>query len=731
MAKNEEKNQSVEQAGASLGAAEAAGVYADNVVFQAARGHGFAAEKANHWWDIFTGKVARLVGGDNAKNGADRIVNDVLIQTKYCASGGKCIAECFGEQGEFRYLTPDGRPMQIEVPADMYESAVQSMQERIRQGKIPGVSDPKKAAEIVRKGNVTYAQARNIAKLGTVEGLTYDATNGIRLAGGAASVSAAVAFAMSIWRGEDGDAALEAACQSGLQVGGVVFITTIVSSQIGRTGVELSLRPASDWVIGQLGPKASSWIASSLREAQGLSSLSGAAATNHLSKLLRGNAVTGSITTIVLSSGDFVRLFQGRISFGQAFKNISTTGASVAGGIGGASVGSAAGATAGAAIGSAIPVLGTAVGALVGKFVGGFLGGLVGGSAAGSATSTVLGGMIEDDANEMLAIVNEVFGELAVDYLLSEEEAKAAINSFEELDLIERLRDMYASSDRREFAGELLTPLIENQVKRRPKVLLPTGKQLLAGIRSMVESAQAAEALERREKLFQKIGSTFRWSALVGVVASLIWLGVDYWNSLPGTAQNPVVSGVQKSNPPEATEQAPISQASAPASAPVENPVVPSVEPQASSERMAEAIKNRNYGEARRLLRVGNDAALSTAYQGVTSFLLDSGANFYGNADAFGLLKDLIGRDAALIDMNSSGRPVWQGVLYAVQNNNEKFLEILELLLTHGIDVNQLDERGKPILDSGLVSYPLLRDELAKRGACTMTKNPDLQQCGH
>ena len=51
--------------------------------------------------------------------------------------------------------------MQIEVPADKYDDAVKAMQDRIDKGQVPGVKDAK---EIVRKGNVTYEQAKNIAK---------------------------------------------------------------------------------------------------------------------------------------------------------------------------------------------------------------------------------------------------------------------------------------------------------------------------------------------------------------------------------------------------------------------------------------------------------------------------------------------------------------------------------------------------------------------------------------
>ena len=82
-----------------------------------------------------------------------------------------------------KYLNPDGSPMQIEVPSDKYEDAIRSMEDKIRKGQVPGIADPEKAKDIVRKGNFTYQQAVNVAKFGTIESLTYDAINGIKLAG--------------------------------------------------------------------------------------------------------------------------------------------------------------------------------------------------------------------------------------------------------------------------------------------------------------------------------------------------------------------------------------------------------------------------------------------------------------------------------------------------------------------------------------------------------------------
>ena len=456
-----------ENLGRAYGTMGSAENYADNVVLNARRGHGFAAEKANHLYDRFSGKDASLVGGNNAKNGADRLVDGISIQTKYCKTGAKCISECF-EHEAFKYLNADGSPMQIEVPSDKYDSAVQAMENRIKKGQIPGITDPEMAKELVRKGMFTYEQVKNIARFGTIESLTYDAANGIKLAGTAMGLSSAVSFAVALWNGDAWEQALENACYTGIKVGGVTWVSSLITAQVGRTGIEQGLRGTTDWIVQQMGPKAASWISSSVRSGN---SIYGAAAMNHTSKLLRGNIVTSVVTTIVLSSVDFVRLFQGRVSGAQLFKNVATTASGVAGGMGGW----AAGASAGAAVGSVVPIIGTAAGG----FIGGLLGSFAGGSAASKVASTVLDEFIEDDAKEMLTIVENVFGDLAFDYLLNEQEAKDAVDIFKDRNIPDFLRDMYGADNRTAYAKKKLKPIIVNIAKKRNFISLPDNSNII------------------------------------------------------------------------------------------------------------------------------------------------------------------------------------------------------------------------------------------------------------
>ena len=477
-----EKNLKTDQiAGTILGNLQSAENFADNVVLNAERGHGFAAEKANHLYDLFHGEDAQIIGSDNAKNGADRLVNGVEIQTKFCNSGSKCISECF-ENGKFRYWTKDGNPMQIEVPKDFHHAAKDAFIERVKKGQVIEI---KKTAEnladkTIKESPFTYAQARNIAKFGTIESLTYDAANGIKLAGTSAGISFVLSFAQSVWAGEDFNLALKNACYSGIKVGGVAWIGSIATAQLGRTATVQALRPATDWIIGQMGNRTAAAIANIVRI--GSKPIYGAAAANSASKLLRGNVVTGAVTVAVLSSVDFYRMFQGRVSGAQVFKNVTNTAAGVAGG----TAGWMGGAAIGASIGSAVPIVGTAVGGII----GGILGSLGGGAAAGKVSSMAMNAMITDDMEKMQEILGSVFSKLAEDYMLSAKEAENVADKLKEILSADILRDMFQSNSRNLFAQNLIEPLIVEIAKSRPRILLadlPTNEQIADEVEEILE----------------------------------------------------------------------------------------------------------------------------------------------------------------------------------------------------------------------------------------------------
>lgn len=386
-------------------------VSAEVALLRARQGHGFAGEQINHLWDLITGKDAELVGGNNAKNGPDRIVNGVSIQTKYHQSGADCIAECF-EHGHYRYVSDGGSPMPVEVPNDKHEDALRAMARRILRGEVRGVSDPAAAKSLVRRGFATYEQALHTSRFGTIDSLAYDAVNSLSVGGSAFGIAAIVSYARAALRGET-DGALAAAWDDGVRSGTVAWAGSILASQLGRTRLGASFG---------------------------------------------GNALPATATAIVLSSTHLAQLFRKEASGAEVFEDVAMTTASVFGSAIGWQVGKQ---------------LGTGLGP-VGALVCGTVGALIVSNLCAKVVVTILDPYTEEDAEEMLAMAEAAFQRIAIAYRLTDYEAARVTQDFMSDDLPATLKEMHASGDPCACAENRLLPLIEREVGRRG-LLPPAG----------------------------------------------------------------------------------------------------------------------------------------------------------------------------------------------------------------------------------------------------------------
>ncbi|ULH15518.1 hypothetical protein MF271_16645 [Deinococcus sp. KNUC1210] len=359
--------------------------------------------------------------------------------------------------------------MQIEVPKDLYDDAVRSMGDRIRNGKVPGVTDPAEAKTLVRKGHVTYKQAVRIAKAGSIEGLTFDAVRGVQLAGSAAGISSAVSFATTYWQTRDAKAALKGATHTGLQVGGTAWVTSILTAQVGRTGLERSLRSSTDFMVKQLGPKTTQLLANSLRSGN---NIYGAAAASHLSKVLRGNVVTTGVSVVVMTSVDAVKLLRGQLTGAQLMKNTAVTTASTAAGTG--------------AVLFTVPLVmagpvGWGILALVGTAAG-----AVGGMAGKAAMDQV----IRDDGVKLQEILEAVIGEQVEECLLSKDELSDVLANLPNR-IKRHTRAVLTAAAPHVYAAEtVVLPLIEQVLAKRPKITLPDAEAFLGAVEAYVAAVE-------------------------------------------------------------------------------------------------------------------------------------------------------------------------------------------------------------------------------------------------
>lgn len=437
-------------------------------------GHGEMAEEAITLIDKALGYDAVVIGRDNAKDGADRIVDGIFIQTKYYNTAtGSCEACFSSENGMYRYMQ-DGKPMQLEVPKDQYEAVLNRFEMKIKQGKVPGVTDPADARKIVRKGRLTYKQAVNLTKPGKIESLAYDAATGAVMCSCAFGITFVATVFLTWQRTGDIKEAVKTGVSAGIQVFGISFVQHMVVSQIARTGLASTLMAPSQQIVQRLGSQASATIVNGIRALSGKSAIYGAAASKHLAKILRSNVITSALTFAIFSIPETYKVASKKISVAQYTKNISVLLGSILGGAGGAvAAGVVAAKVAGAAGTAVAPGVGTAIG-----IVGGFVGGVVSSKAV-----DVVGDIFHEDDTEIIGrFFNAIVSCLIGEYLLDSSEMDRLIENLDSIPQKE-FKTLFSAilkeENQEDLVRNFLIPHFDVVIEEREFFTLPSGETIL------------------------------------------------------------------------------------------------------------------------------------------------------------------------------------------------------------------------------------------------------------
>ena len=387
-----------------------------NAMVSAPSGHGHAAEYANNLMDKikYPFKYVRQTGQDNAKNGADRMVGNQKIQTKYYARASGTVNSAFeskSDGGMYRY-----KGMQLEVPKDQYDKAVELFEEKIKQGKVEGVTNPKEAKNYIRKGHVTYREAKLIAQGGNLTSIKFDAIDGAINSLPGVGISFVIVFSQARWSGsETKDAALMAG-KAGLRTLAMGTSIYVASQQFAK----VFTKQINDY----FGKKVTAEVVA--------------------------RRAAPVISFAVIITPDIFDALIGRISSQQLLKN-----AAVAGG------GMLAGAGAGALGGALAGPLGAAVGAIAGGIAGGF------------GVKLIADQFIEDDRVEMFAQLKEEFIDLVMIISLSQEEFNRIQEGVFNEHLEGLLKDMFQRKEgSRNYAKEFVESQVQSVIKDRKKVEL-------------------------------------------------------------------------------------------------------------------------------------------------------------------------------------------------------------------------------------------------------------------
>lgn len=396
------------------------------------QGGGYAAEYANNIIDRLKLKkvinAGQILGsnGRQKKNGADRIVNGVEVQTKYYKTGAQSVDAAF-ENGVPKYIRSDGsgKMMQIEVPREQYQEAVERMQQKINKGELK-VSGKESAKDYVRKGNVTYRQAQNIACAGNIDSLKIDALGGIQCTLPGATMSMITTFVQTKWMTDDNNYAACEAIKSGIKVGitgtgSYVTIMQLKRAQIAQFDKAANFIAKSQFAKTKIGTKLD------------------------LNKVSSAKLISISVICIVKGGPDVYRAIRGKISLQQLIKNSTVEVAGMGGYV----------------IGSLIP------------YIPDELGGIVIGGIARFVVKNRMDCIIEDDAVKMYRILKEEYLEVVGQFELKGEELKfLAENTICSKKLTKILRNMYASGEYQAYARYAVMEEVIIQILAKRKRIL-------------------------------------------------------------------------------------------------------------------------------------------------------------------------------------------------------------------------------------------------------------------
>jgi len=418
---------------------------------------------------------------NNDVSSIDSFKGDVKIQTYYCESAEKFINQFFNEENDF--LLCDSKQkvknIRIEVPKDIYIEVVKLMSEKIKEGMIPGITSSKEAINIVRKGKLTYRQAKNIAKSRIFKEISYDEEHGTVNCYFELGMTFLVAWNTARSVGKKNEEALQYALATGIEVFGISFIDSFIDAQISASSINEIVKEISDYIVEKIGHKATHAVVHSIREVAGKHLIIRGSLGKYLVKVFRLNAIVQALTFIIFSVPNTYRVLNKRISGSQYLKNISSLmGGMIAAGFG---VWGASFATSEIAID-----LGTTAEPMVSTV--GFVAGAVAGITGSDITKVIGDLIVEDDKVRLTRMYNEIINHLIIDYMLTEKEIHLLVSRLNEIDnraINKMFKDLLASNNQENHIIDYVDDYFYNIVKTRPMLQVPREEEIISALKLM------------------------------------------------------------------------------------------------------------------------------------------------------------------------------------------------------------------------------------------------------
>ena len=235
-----------------------------------------------------------------------------MIKSKYFPTGEECVSDIFNFD------------FNVEVPSDVYDSAVAALEKKISNGEIKGAVSSEEAKKIILRGEYPYEVAKIIAKSEKVEALKFNEINGEIFTTSSVSISTEMNFAFATWNFYDKESAIDRVILSWLANNGSLpeFLSKDMQKLQLKDGVNLE----SD-LAKKLALESENFIEDNLPTNETLAT-DNSLINSLVSKII---SVTEEAGFFIKYGSDAIDFFDGRISAKQFLKNVAVTTAGAAG----------------------------------------------------------------------------------------------------------------------------------------------------------------------------------------------------------------------------------------------------------------------------------------------------------------------------------------------------------------------------------------------------------------
>ena len=383
-----------------------------------------------------------------------------MIKSKYFPTGEECVSDIFNFD------------FNVEVPSDVYDSAVAALEKKISNGEIKGVVSSEEAKKIILRGEYPYEVAKIIAKSEKVEALKFNEINGEIFTTSSVSISTEMNFAFATWNFYDKESAIDRVILSWLANNGSLpeFLSKDMQKLQLKDGVNLE----SD-LAKKLALESENFIEDNLPTNETLAT-DNSLINSLVSKII---SVTEEAGFFIKYGSDAIDFFDGRISAKQFLKNVAVT-------------------TAGAA-GTALGVASTALTNPIFVFVQGYGGKIF----FKEKMKSFLDFFIEDDNKKMMDIfTNELVRQLNGKFLTPFEMGILSETIRDDINK-NALKEMYQGGSfekRKEWAHNYIKNRLEDIFNQRFIVERPSVQDWQDGFQRVLNNKNILEEIEAKRK---------------------------------------------------------------------------------------------------------------------------------------------------------------------------------------------------------------------------------------